>query len=205
MIAIIVIIVLSVFLSGNNNSNDKINATTNTTNTTTVLSSSTEKPTFSSNNKIERRQKLLEILALLSDDPFNKQDYTKQDYTKSTNHIDAFNWLVDDDIVTTTIFSTANNDSHLDFDLTLIEKNEWKIRQRYILALLYFSTNGQSWDEQHDFLSSNLDECDWTFVGTEDDWVLGDNTTGVTVEGVICNKQGRVERLRMGWNSMSGT
>jgi hypothetical protein len=196
MIVIIVIIILSVFLSGNYNSNNKIDTAATTTIATTAVLSSTDAPTRTSIDKIKRREKLFEIIAPLSFDLFDP--FNKQDYEITADRTEAFNWLVDDDIIAT---ATATATTTKSFDLAL-QENEWKIRQRYILALLYFSTNGQSWDKQYNFLSSNLDECDWTFVATENDGVFWGNTA---VEGAICNEQGRVEQLRMWWTSMSGT
>jgi len=44
----------------------------------------------------------------------------------------------------------------------LFATNKDKIRQRYILATLYFSTNGKNWYNNADYLSSK-DECNWGF------------------------------------------
>ena len=224
MILIVIIIIISVFLFGNNNSNNKINtattnnsndkintATTNNSNdkintATTTIASSTKVPiptgwptgldTYdysTGSDKYDRRfEKLLEIITPFSGlddfDVFSNETFER-------NRIDAFTWLLTLDLITT------------DIDLALPE-NELKVIQRYILALLYFSTNGQSWDEQHNFLSPNLDECDWTFVEGESDCEIDcefHSKNGVVVKGVTCDKQGRVERLRLWWNSMSGT
>ena len=220
MILIVIIIIISVFLFGNNNSNNKINtATTNNSNdkintattnksndkintATTTITSSTKVPIptgwdrcdySTGSDKCDRRfEKLLEIIT-----PFSGLDdfdlFSNEKFER--NRIDAFTWLLSLDLVTT------------DIDLALPE-NELKVVQRYILALLYFSTNGQSWDEQHNFLSPNLDECDWTFVEGESDCEIDcefHSKNGVVVKGVTCDKQGRVERLRLWWNSMSGT
>ena len=66
------------------------------------------------------------------------------------------------------------------------EYNEaiYRIRQRYTLALLYFSTNGQEWKNQYNFLTKN-DVCDWS------EWKNG------TLLGVICNDEGRVTKVRL--------
>ena len=38
---------------------------------------------------------------------------------------------------------------------------EWQVQQRYILAVLYYSTNGEQWKNQYDYLNNNKHECDW--------------------------------------------
>jgi len=62
-----------------------------------------------------------------------------------------------------------------------------------VLALLYYSTNGEDWYDQSDFLlSSTGDECDWKVDDGQ--------------RGVFCNEEtGRVENLKMWWNGMTGT
>jgi hypothetical protein len=97
--------------------------------------------------------------------------------------IDALNWIVDIDPAKLPI------DGGPDV--------EWKIRQRYVLALLYFSTNGSGWDEQYSFLSG-FDECKWTSVQTQaDDDDNPYRINGFEVKGVVCNREGEVETLRM--------
>lgn len=62
--------------------------------------------------------------------------------SNSSPQLQAFNWLIKDD------FTTENTTSE-------------KILQRYALAVLYFSTNGEGkWAKKEDWVS-HLDECDW--------------------------------------------
>lgn len=73
---------------------------------------------------------------------------------------------------------------------------KWKLRQRYVLLLFYFSSNGPGWTESF-YFDSTLDECDWSFVKTlskEDNW---QNANEFDVKGVICNMQGRVQKISM--------
>jgi hypothetical protein len=41
------------------------------------------------------------------------------------------------------------------------ESVEWRVKQRYVLAVLYYSTEGERWKEQFDYLDSGSHECDW--------------------------------------------
>jgi len=38
---------------------------------------------------------------------------------------------------------------------------EWQVQQRYVLAVLYYSTNGEQWKNQYDYLNNDKHECDW--------------------------------------------
>jgi len=38
---------------------------------------------------------------------------------------------------------------------------EWRVRQRYVLAVLYYSTNGPEWKNQYGYLNNEQHECDW--------------------------------------------
>ena len=39
---------------------------------------------------------------------------------------------------------------------------DWRIQQRYILAVLYYTTNGPTkWKNQYDYLDNEKHECDW--------------------------------------------
>jgi hypothetical protein len=62
------------------------------------------------------------------------------------------------------------------------------LEDRYILALLYFCTQGDSWEDPLDFLT-NSSVCEWP-PAREDD--------SEYVKGVRCNNQGEVVRIRLG-------
>jgi hypothetical protein len=101
--------------------------------------------------------------------------------------IDALNWIVDVDPAQLPI------DGGPDI--------EWQIRQRYVLTLLYFSTNGPGWDNQYSFLSGS-DECKWTSVQTQKQQQYNDDddpykVNGFEIKGVVCSVEGEVEKLRM--------
>jgi len=93
----------------------------------------------------------------------------------SSDRKDALDWLVRD-----------NWDSWI-----TIPGDERMIRQRYITALFYFSTNGPAWEKQFLFLT-NRGECDWSAVHNG-------------ISGLVCNRTGFLEGINMEWNNLSGT
>jgi hypothetical protein len=122
----------------------------------------------------------------------------------------AAQWLAYDDRVTATLWTTGIFGSD-------------RITQRYILAVLYFSTNGGSgsgssggdqevneeekeynngssfssstWRERYNFLSPLLDECNWTTTTTSK--VL-EPQYGGRQAGVSCNRQNHVTSIVLG-------
>jgi len=59
------------------------------------------------------------------------------------------------------------------------EKDRNQIMQRYQLATLYFSTNGENWTNNGNFLSAD-DECNWY------------------KEAVMCAEDGRITEISLG-------
>ena len=53
------------------------------------------------------------------------------------------------------------------------------MRQRYILAVLYYSTNGENWKNQYRFLIEGVHECNWHV-----------NDEGKS--GIYCTEQGEI-------------
>eukprot|EP00559_Dactyliosolen_fragilissimus_P007402 CAMPEP_0184870876 /NCGR_PEP_ID=MMETSP0580-20130426/39108_1 /TAXON_ID=1118495 /ORGANISM="Dactyliosolen fragilissimus" /LENGTH=507 /DNA_ID=CAMNT_0027373227 /DNA_START=59 /DNA_END=1582 /DNA_ORIENTATION=+ len=74
----------------------------------------------------------------------------------------------------------------------------WKIKQRYILALFYFSTKGAYWYKDVSFLT-NRDECGWVAAWSENTFVP------LEVQGALCNLEGKLEMISLNWNNISGT
>lgn len=110
----------------------------------------------------------------------------------SEDRVNALNWLVVKDSIL--IPTPPSNTSALDpDDEEKYEQLVYKVRQRYVLALLYFATNGQSWYLQYNFLSA-FDECQWTSVYTP---VTNAVKEEFSAKGVMCNDQGQVEKLFM--------
>ena len=94
----------------------------------------------------------------------------------TTPQAQALNWLTMEDTSEAMLDARATNTS------TLIE--------RYVMAVLYYSTGGPEWNEQLRFLS-NYSICDWPNIG--------DNETEVrSANEVDCDDNGNVVKLRIG-------
>eukprot|EP00529_Nitzschia_sp_RCC80_P008683 CAMPEP_0113524792 /NCGR_PEP_ID=MMETSP0014_2-20120614/46399_1 /TAXON_ID=2857 /ORGANISM="Nitzschia sp." /LENGTH=1221 /DNA_ID=CAMNT_0000422915 /DNA_START=526 /DNA_END=4191 /DNA_ORIENTATION=- /assembly_acc=CAM_ASM_000159 len=64
----------------------------------------------------------------------------------------------------------------------------FRIVQRYVLATLYFSTNGDRWSESSGWLSYDLDECDWYTTSSDGS----------------CDSLGRIEEIDLRRNNLVG-
>ena len=73
------------------------------------------------------------------------------------------------------------------------ESVEWRIQQRYILAVLYYTTNGEtSWTNQYGFLDNDLHECDWGEM-LNNGW-----------NSLDCNDDMEVELINLWQNNLMG-
>jgi len=142
----------------------------------------------------EREDYLISILASISG-PAGANVFDWDSNEKSLNRIATLDWLVKD----------TNQPLWKEIPA-------WKIRQRYVLALLYQSTKGSGdnkWDKQTGFQTSGVDECLWnietpeTWQTNSDPWFMLDNNSEIL--GVGCNEEGRVQRITLRWNELSGT
>ncbi len=125
---------------------------------------------------LARVEKLKTILAPLSGvDVFNEQS-PEFSYAR----LKALAWLA--------------NDKLLPLDDPSVE---WKIRQRYVVALLHTSTNGWKWDSQYFFMSEQ-NECKWNFIlaGVDGQSPFDDRKV-FKATGVVCNESGKVQRIIM--------
>ena len=115
---------------------------------------------------------------------------------KSDDRIAALQWLVEEDPLQVPIPSRSVGDTIADFD-----DKAYKLRQRYVVVLMYMATNGQDWGEQHNFLSGN-DECKWNSNFVQDGSESVDNK--FNVQGLICNDNGKVTKIPMcKWSRVS--
>ena len=123
---------------------------------------------------MQRREDIIQILAPLG----GKEVFDVNSPKYSPDRQAALDWLVLDDSVQSS-------------DLSLV----WKIRQRYILALFYFSTHGSNWKDKYYFLSE-LDECDWSSVKSNEGSLFQSNDQ-FKIKGIVCNTEDRIERIRI--------
>ncbi|KAG7349867.1 two component regulator [Nitzschia inconspicua] len=67
--------------------------------------------------------------------------------------------------------------------------------ERYVLALIYYETNGPQWTKHYKFLSA-LDHCEWGETMS--------HPAGNFVKGVECDRNGRVIGLDLSNNNLTG-
>ena len=101
--------------------------------------------------------------------------------TDGTPQFNAVQWMADQDPAELDVPSTTNYDEAMDFV------------QRYVLVVFFFSTNGETWDNNLNFLSG-YHVCSWNenivasaeaSVGNYDGWQ----------SGVQCNNDGEVNYI----------
>mmetsp|Transcript_6228 Transcript_6228/g.15134 ORF Transcript_6228/g.15134 Transcript_6228/m.15134 type:complete len:436 (+) Transcript_6228:114-1421(+) len=142
------------------------------------------------------RDYLLSVLAPISG-PAGAQVFDRSGTDTSMDRISALEWMVDD-LTGILVFEEDSSSPRVSIP-------EWKILQRYVLALTYFATFGASWDIQAQFLSEEH-ECSWN-EPTPLEWILEDAVLKSSNEaiGVFCNESGFVQGLKLRWNDLSGT
>ena len=102
----------------------------------------------------------------------------------------AFNWLLDDKLV----FNMPDE----------------QIKQRFALAMLYFSTKGDDWTNNTNWLSHAVSECDWYTQGefSRELWFTGlapGFTSGVSRTAKACDKHGLYRNLWLDYNNVVGS
>mmetsp|Transcript_30596 Transcript_30596/g.72170 ORF Transcript_30596/g.72170 Transcript_30596/m.72170 type:complete len:697 (-) Transcript_30596:205-2295(-) len=84
----------------------------------------------------------------------------------------------------------ANGDSkHLDFE----GPDGWRTTQRYILAVFYYATGGQTWTDKFNFMSSR-DHCEWNMEFS--------TPNGRFLKGVQCDDNGSVRDIDLSNNNL---
>lgn len=87
-------------------------------------------------------------------------------------------------------FLAGGDSKHLDFENKEVA---WRTTQRYILAVLFYATRGDSWDARFNFMS-NDDHCQWhTKMVTP---------AGPVLKGVQCDERGSVVDLDLSNNNL---
>lgn len=74
-----------------------------------------------------------------------------------------------------------------------VPENERKFVERYVLALLYYATNGNNWKHHYHFLSGR-DHCDWKEIIK--------TPAGTFTKGIECNEEGFVTGLDLSNNNL---
>jgi len=156
-------------------------------------------------SQYSRRDYLISVVETLTgsngDQVFNKSN----SLAVSIDRIGALDWLVED-TKNVNLFAQTDPTGH---NMAMPVIPEWKLRQRYILAVLYFATVGKKWEDQVSFLSQG-DECLWSKGNdyANDGVQVGQKSVIETFSdtmGVTCNKDGRVKGISLQWNDLQGT
>mmetsp|Transcript_18748 Transcript_18748/g.19022 ORF Transcript_18748/g.19022 Transcript_18748/m.19022 type:complete len:387 (+) Transcript_18748:302-1462(+) len=175
---VVVIILLIVFLGGDTTNNDN------------------DKKIKKLDHKTARHHQILRIIGPIS----KTTHYSK---TPATNQ--AVNWISAYDIGSHTLLTTIQKNNMTNNYNETKDYATWKIQQRYVLAVFYFATNGPDWLQQHQFLTPDLDECEWKQQQDQVQEQEQQQQQQQQEGGVSCNQEGKVEHLRMWWNNMTGT
>ncbi|CAB9525204.1 Leucine Rich Repeat [Seminavis robusta] len=95
-------------------------------------------------------------------------------------------------------------------DPALTNYPAWRIQQRLALAILFFSTDGDNWNEATHWLSYDHHECDW-YSSTFLRWDLAKEEFGTILEDIkqyfadsVC-QEGKYNHLRLHSNRLQGT
>lgn len=104
----------------------------------------------------------------------------------------------------------------LDLEYDVFDTPSQMLVERYVLAVLYYSTDGPTgWTQSLNFVTSGLAVCDWNNEGEETGTGAGGNLTdGVAdgetsstddaVKGVVCNNGPLVTSIRISNNGLQG-
>jgi hypothetical protein len=145
----------------------------------------------------DRYSAMIALLAPLSDDGPGVFDPNHPD--ASADRINALRWIVEDDSAKLPVPQRENsNNGNED---VVYEEALWTLRQRYVMGLFYYATNGENWKEDYKFLSP-FDVCRWATVYLQEQGYFMD---AVATRGAICDEDGRISLLQLYWNNLSGT
>jgi Leucine-rich repeat (LRR) protein len=100
---------------------------------------------------------------------------------KTSAQARAIEWLLNDDSASL---------------LTKDDVPDWTVLERYVMAVLYYSTNGPNWTEPLQFLSG-VSACEWSNVTSSD--------SSNEVNRVHCNNDTQIIDIRINSNNLDGT
>ena len=100
-------------------------------------------------------------------------------FIRSTPQFDAFQWLIEQDKVTNNLLKELEKKGVTDVnDGSIIQQ---QIIERFVLATVYFTTNGPKWRKSYSFLSTTESVCDWN------EEALNKNETAEIIGGITCD------------------
>jgi len=98
----------------------------------------------------------------------------------------AFQWIIEEHVEE--VVEEAEKEAIIIINDNIVESKEI-LRQRYVLAVLYYSLNGDNWNKNDNWLSTTLSVCDWYTSGDEN----------------ICSDDGLIQILQLENNNLQGT
>ena len=149
---------------------------------------------------LERREAMLELLAPLYEDHGGIGIFEEsKDRRLALEWIladgiaipdpEVEDYFVDDDDDGNKTTTTTGDEGGVVFGY---EEAVFNVVARYVMAVLYYATGGDSWDDDYKFLGpTNI--CEWV------------TQTNGGPKGVVCNDDGKPSQLVMWWNNMVGT
>ena len=110
----------------------------------------------------------------------------------TTHQEQALQWMIEEDqYFHELMLSKSSSDNLDDFD----SGSRHVIVERYVLALLYFATNGDNWLSDIDYLNSNTSVCDWPLT-----------TDDTSIHGIQCDEDtGTVKSIKLDQMNLNGT
>ena len=137
-------------------------------------------PMIDKDSLLMRREEMIELFSVLTD----PEAFDPSHPMASADRIAALQWIVEEDSLRLPI---------LDGNETNVEDANWRLLERYVLALFYFSTNGDQWTRRYNFLLG-VDVCRWSLAWSQDGHFYNPQEE-LQYEGIICNDAGRVTRI----------
>ncbi len=129
-----------------------------------------------------RREDMIEFLG-----HFEPEVFDPTHPNASADRISALKWIVEDDPMQLPIPGQSEIDAD---DASVV-----KLRQRFGLALFYFATNGDEWEDDYNFLSE-LDICKWsTSYGQKEGTMYGGDQ--LVIKGILCDDEGKINKISM--------
>jgi hypothetical protein len=158
-----------------------------------------EEPLSQVQQMLRRREAIVALLdPLYKDSEGGTNVFERSSPFASADRIAALEWLAFQDPAGIELPSPPPTRKADATEREDYEERLFKIRQRYVLAVLYMATNGQGWQRQHEFLTG-IDECQWQTVGPYVEAVYSEEERKhIWLPGVACNEQGRIQRVRLG-------
>jgi len=144
----------------------------------------------------ERRSRLVNLLSVVTD----PVAFDPGHVGASEDRIAALKWLMSDDLALAWLEEPEALDDESLSTLTGVQK----LRQRYVMAVLYYALKGENWSDKLNFLSS-YDVCQWSVEKIERGAYPEYPNHSSPSKGAFCDDLGKMSEISVWWNNASGT